>query len=127
MITDTRLGTIDEVLAETSDELRAICLRLRAIIAEADPDAVEMPRPGDRALSYGLSERKMKDGYAYISPQRGYVNLGFYQGVDLPDPEGLLEGTGKRLRHVKVRSLADADRAAVRDLVAAAVAERRGT
>ncbi|MBI4083426.1 MAG: DUF1801 domain-containing protein [Candidatus Lambdaproteobacteria bacterium] len=41
----------------------------------------------------------------YIRSHKAHVNLGFYQGALLPDPEGLLEGTGKGLRHVKVRSL----------------------
>ena len=49
----------------------------------------------------------------------------FYQGALLADPERLLEGTGKRLRHVKIRSLAEANRPPVRALVAAALARRR--
>jgi len=56
---------------------------------------------------------------------RGYINLGFYQGAVLADAKRLLEGTGKGLRHVKIRSLAEANRPAVRALVAAALARRR--
>ncbi len=68
----------------------------------------------------------MTDGYAYLMPMRGgYVNLGFYQGAQLPDPDGLLEGTGKSLRHVKVRQLATARQSGLRDLIVAAVARRR--
>jgi hypothetical protein len=67
----------------------------------------------------------MTDGYAYIMPMRGYINLGFYQGAVLADPERLLEGTGKGLRHVKIRSLAEANRPSVRALVSAARAMRR--
>jgi hypothetical protein len=125
MQTDTRLGTMDDVLAGVDETLRAITLRLRALIIETDPETHETPRPGDRALSYGTGPKKMVDGYAYIMPQRGYVNLGFYQGALLPDPAGLLEGMGAKLRHVKVRSLEDAEQPALRALVAAAVAERR--
>ena len=69
----------------------------------------------------------MIEGYAYILPHGRWVNLGFYHGVDLPDPEALLEGSGARLRHVKVRSREDVDRAAVRALIEGAVAERRKT
>jgi hypothetical protein len=50
------------------------------------------------------------------------VNIGFWDGVSLPDPEGLLEGTGKRARHVKIRSLPDLERPAVRVLIKSAVA-----
>lgn len=41
----------------------------------------------------------------YVAAQNGYVNLGFYEGARLDDPAGVLEGTGKVMRHVKVRSV----------------------
>ena len=56
-----------------------------------------------------------------------WVNLGFYQGVDLADPEGLLEGTGAKMRHVKIRSLDAAQLPEVRALIMAAIAKRRET
>jgi hypothetical protein len=54
-----------------------------------------------------------------IMPLKVGVNLGFPRGAALPDPEGLLQGTGKRARHVRVESLAGADAPALRDLIAA--------
>lgn len=66
----------------------------------------------------------MIDGYAYIMPQRSWVNLGFFRGAVLADPECLLEGTGVRMRHVKMRSIQDTNRAGVRELIQAACAER---
>jgi hypothetical protein len=118
-------GTFDELLAGVDPDLAAIARRLRAMIRAVDAKTVETVRLGDNAATYGVGPKKMTDGYAYIMPMRGYVNLGFYQGALLADPERLLEGTGKALRHVKVRSLADANRASVRALVAAALARRR--
>ena len=67
----------------------------------------------------------MSEGYCYVLPYQRWINLGFYQGAGLPDPDGLLEGTGARLRHVKVRSVAAADAPAIRALVEAALTERR--
>lgn len=125
MQTDNRLGTIDDVLGTIDPALRAVALALRELIISVDPDTHETPRPGDRVLSYGVGPRKMIDGYAYIAPQRDYVNLGFYRGATLPDPDGLLEGTGKGLRHVKVRALAEVARPGLRALVAAAVDSTR--
>ncbi len=87
MISDTRLGTLDEVTGAYPPELLPIVMRLRDLILEVDPDTTEQPRPGDRALSYGSGPRKMIDGYAYIMAQSKYVNLGFYQGTALPDPK----------------------------------------
>ena len=56
----------------------------------------------------------------YVSAQDGYVNLGFYEGTSLDDPAGLLEGTGKKMRHVKVHSSDELDNPALTDLVRAA-------
>jgi hypothetical protein len=112
------LGPIDEPLV-------VIAKALRALILEVDPDTTEQPRPSDRALSYGVGSRKMIDGYAYVMPHAKHVNLGFYEGAHLPDPAGLLEGTGKGLRHVKVRSVADVKRPELRGLIEAALARRK--
>ena len=120
-------GTFDELLEGVEPELAAIARRLRAIIRTVDARTVETVRLGDNAATYGIGPKKMTDGYAYIMPMRGYVNLGFYQGALLADPRRLLEGTGKGLRHVKIRSLAEANRPPVRALVAAARARRRLT
>lgn len=118
-------GTFVDLLAGVDPDLAAIARRLRAMIRAVDVNTVETVRLGDHAATYGIGPRKMTDGYAYIMPMRGYVNLGFYQGALLADPERLLEGTGKGLRHVKIRSLAEASRPSVRALVAAALARRR--
>jgi hypothetical protein len=118
-------GTFDELLAGVEPNLAAIAKRLRAMIRAVDANTVETVRLGDNAATYGVGPRKMSDGYAYIMPMRGYVNLGFYQGALLADPEKLLEGTGKGLRHVKIRTLAEANHPPVRALVAAALARRR--
>lgn len=121
----TRFGTFDELMAESETGLRPIARRLREVVYEIHPEAVEVVRLGDRAATYGLGPRKMSEGYCYVLPYRMWVNLGFYQGAELPDPEGLLEGTGAKLRHVKVRSVEAAAQPAVRALIEAALAERR--
>jgi hypothetical protein len=105
MNTITTLGTVVDVLATAPEELRPICLALRALIAELHPDATEVPRKGERTLAYGYGEKKMSEAYAYLMPQKTYVNLGFFHGASLTHLHPALEGTGARLRHIKVRSL----------------------
>lgn len=102
-----RLGTFEQILADRPPEIVEIARRLRAIIAEVHPDAVEVPRTGEGVAAYGWGEKKMSESYAYIAPQRGWVNLGFYHGAVLDDPLGIVEGTGARIRHVKVRGGVD--------------------
>jgi hypothetical protein len=122
---DTKFGTFDELIEITIPAMRPIAKRLREIVVDVDPDAVEVVRLGDRAATYGVGPKKMSEGYAYILPHGKWVNLGFYQGATLPDPTGIMEGTGKKLRHVKVRSAEDAERPEVRRLIEEALTERK--
>ena len=91
--------------------------RVRALILEIHPDVCEVVRIGEKAASYGCGPRKMTEGYAYIMPFRSWVNLGFFRGTSLVDSHGLLEGTGAKLRHVKIRSLDEAGQRGVRELI----------
>lgn len=117
--------TIEHLLADTAPEVRAISERLRALILDVLPGAVEWVDLGNRVAAYGTA-RRMRDLIFAIAPHGAHVNLQFADGVELPDPEGLFEGTGKRIRHVKNRSTNDVERPALRALVEAAVARRRG-
>lgn len=123
----TRFGSFDDLLAITEEPLRPIARAVRQAVFEVDPNANEVVRLGDRAATFGVGPRKMIDGYAYIQPAKRWINLGFYQAVDLADPEGLLEGTGVNMRHVKIRSMEDAGRPAVRDLIRGALERRQAT
>lgn len=120
-----KLGRFDDLVQLAKEPLRPVMDRLRSIILEIDPDACEVVRLGDRAATYGCGPRKMIEGYSYIMPFANWVNLGFFKGVSLPDPENLLEGSGKKLRHVKMRSLTDTERPGVRQLIVDACVERR--
>ena len=122
-----QIGTFDDLLQMTEETLRPIVTALREVIVAVDPNTCEVVRLGDRAATYGVGPRKMLDGYAYILPYKKWVNLGFYQGVELADPEGLLEGTGAKMRHVKIRSADEARQAAVRALVEGALECRKAS
>lgn len=122
-----RIGSFGDLLDITPETLRPVVTALRELFYQCDPDTTEVVRLGDRAATYGVGPRKMLDGYAYILPHKNWVNLGFYQGFALPDSAGLLEGTGAKMRHVKIRSLADASRPEVKALIHAAIALRRKT
>src|SRR3990170_1107015 len=63
--------------------------------------------------------------FAYVNVFTDHVNVGFFFGAELEDPARLLEGRGKRMRHVKVRSGTDLDVAALSALVDAAYADIR--
>ncbi len=63
--------------------------------------------------------------FAYVGAFTRHVNVGFFMGAFLPDPHGLLEGTGKRMRHVKLRPGVEIDDAALLELIGASYSDAR--
>lgn len=63
--------------------------------------------------------------FAYVAAFKAHVNVGFFHGADLPDPARLLEGSGKRMRHVKLHWGRAVDEAALSQLIAAAYGDIR--
>lgn len=61
--------------------------------------------------------------FGYVGAFRAHVNVGFFHGAALPDPERLLQGTGRFMRHVKLKPGAPTNAAALRRLIAAAYAD----
>ena len=64
--------------------------------------------------------------FAYVNVFRTHVNVGFFRGAELSDPNGLLEGTGKFMRHVKLRPDGDVDATALLKLINSAYADMQG-
>jgi hypothetical protein len=61
--------------------------------------------------------------FGYVNSFKSHVSVGFFNGAALEDPAGLLEGSGKRMRHVKLRPSREIDHAALEALIATAYAE----
>jgi hypothetical protein len=94
-------ASADGYFGEIAPELKAIAAKLRQIVKEAAPKASE-------AIKWGMPVYELSGMLCYIRERAGYVTLGFYhQGIHLPDPDKLLEGTGENMRHVKVRVMGD--------------------
>jgi hypothetical protein len=124
MATNQTHGSFEDILAVARPELRPLCESLRKLIASLHPGFIEIVWPKHKIASFGVGPKKMTEHYAYIAVQSSHVNLGFYRGASLPDPRGLLEGAGKKLRHVKLRSISAADDVAISALLRHAIEER---
>lgn len=61
--------------------------------------------------------------FAYVNTFTSHVNVGFFHGFALKDPAGLLEGTGKRMRHVKLKPAIEVNASALASLIHAAYAD----
>lgn len=117
----------DEILASFDPRVRDLAVRTRALIADVYPEVVEVPWVRQNVVGYGVGPKKMSEHFCYIAFHRDHVNLGFNQGAELPDPEGLLEGPGKTLRHTKIAALGDLQNPALHRLVEAARVRRAST
>ncbi len=112
-------GTFEQIMQKTSADMQIIARALRALVAAVYPGVTEVPWQQQGLAGYGVGPKKMSEHFCYIAPQKRHVNFGFYYGADLEDPAGLLEGTGKSLRHVKIRTPADVKNPALKKLLEA--------
>jgi hypothetical protein len=125
-VTAVKPQTWDAVLAEHDPAVADAARAVERLVVDALPGAVVQFDPGNGLLAIGTS-LKMRDLLFAIIPHRAHVNLQLADGVDLPDPAGLIEGTGKRIRHVKIRSAEAAATPEIRDIVRAQVERRPST
>jgi len=95
-------------------ELRALARRWFAKIRQCGDDVRERLHDGRPTACVADAP------FAYVDAFKAHVNVGFFRGARLPDPDGLLEGTGKSMRHVKLRLGFTTDDAALNELVRAA-------
>lgn len=97
---------------------------VRELAADAIPEAVEEPDPSARLIGYTYEPGTYKHLVAAIAAHSGHVNLMLAKGAELADldPGGLLEGTGKKARHIKFRTTADVHRPGIRALLVEAAA-----
>ena len=117
---DPKAASWDEVLASHRPEVVAAAHAIQGVIVEELPTVVVYFDRGDGLLAFGTSSA-MRDLLFALIPHAGWLNLQLADGATLPDPEGLVEGTGKRIRHVKLRSAEAATRPGVLALVRAQV------
>jgi hypothetical protein len=116
----TNPATVDDYIKRLESPMREIAEELRHIVREAAPQAKE-------AIKWGMPVYERNGNFCAIDgSRRSYVNLQLFQGASLPDPEGLLEGTGKGMRHVKVRELEGIPKDALKRLVREAARLREG-
>jgi hypothetical protein len=114
---------VARLIADHPPELQAIEQALRATIRAAAPASVESVDFGNKLIAVGWS-MKMRDLLFAIIGHKAHVNLQLADGARLPDPAGIVEGTGKNIRHVKVRCGEQASGPAVAALIRAQVEAR---
>jgi hypothetical protein len=108
-----------------SKDVQKLAWKARELIFEVAPDIAETVYPQMKVIRYGLDGNKMDALLYFIMPTKAGVSLGFMHGTALADPKNLLEGTGKNLRHVKLKTFEDAANPALRKLVEVALEDKK--
>ena len=102
------------------DALGAIARHWFEIMRGCGDDVRELLHDGQPTACVGDA------AFAYVDAFKAHVNVGFFRGAELADPEGLLEGKGKFMRHVKLRPQRAIDASALRKLIEAAYSDMKG-
>ncbi len=105
---------VEEFLSNYPEEVREISEELRRMARSAMHGAHEFLYYD--AVNYSLDDSPL-GRICYISPMHMHVTLGFLFGAHLDDQHHLLQGSGKRARHVKIRTLEEARNPALKELV----------
>jgi hypothetical protein len=91
-----------------------VAFKVRQIVLEAAPDAVE-------SIKWAQPVYETNGPFCYMKAFKNSVNFGFWRGVELEDPKGLLQGAGDKMRHVKLTGIDDVDEAELAGFVRQAV------
>ena len=108
---------IDMWFKEGSADLRSIAKKWFSKMRQCGDDVREL-------IHDGCPVACIEDApFAYVNAFKEHVNVGFFYGAVLDDPARVLEGSGKRMLHVKIRPSQEVDAAALNDLINAAYAD----
>jgi hypothetical protein len=112
---------IDTAARATDPKLQEIIRGLRELIQEVVPEVTETVNP------WGIPTFELNGPMCYFMVATKHITFGFTRGTSLADPQGLLAGTGKNMRHVKLRNVEDLRREGLRELVEEAAHLNRET
>ena len=111
MATKKELAEINEYLETKDVRLQEVIRQLRLLMKKLIPDVVEGVNPWHIPTFY------VKDQMCYLRVGLKHITFGFFWGTSLDDPKELLEGTGKNLRHIKLRTIDDLKKDGLRELI----------
>ncbi len=114
----------EELIRQLADyhlSVGELALGLREVMLEEAPAAAETVFRSYALVLWYSFTGKLGDSFCYIALYTKHVNLGFYRGAELEDPERLLIGEGKQLRHIKILRPEDLKKPYLRRFIRAAI------
>lgn len=110
---------VDAWFSQPDHELRRIAQPWFEAMRRCGGDVRELLHDGCPTACVGDA------AFGYVNAFSAHANVGFFFGAELDDPAGLLEGSGKRMRHLKLRWGEPVNEAAVNELIGAAYRDIR--
>ncbi len=115
-----REPAVEEWMHRQSGALRAIAQHWFNVMRACGDDIRELLHDGHPTACVGEA------AFCYVNAFTAHVDVGFFLGAELPDPDGLLEGTGRFMRHVKLRPEHEVDASALERLIETAYLDMKG-
>lgn len=113
-------------LAPYDPHLSRLTLALREVVLEEAPDAIESISKGYAlAIGFSFTGKPLKDGFCHVVTYSSHVNLGFNRGALLPDPNKILMGKGKSIRHITIHDQRELEHPCIRRYLQAAIEQVR--
>lgn len=110
-----------DLLVSCSPGVTHLALALRELVLTEAPEAEEvLYSVYAEVIVFKFSGLK-RGAFCYIAAYSNHVNLGFYHGAELPDPQGVLTGTGKQMRHIRFDSPEDLHHSYFRGYIRSAI------
>ena len=117
---------LEGMLAEFTPQVAGLARKALARLRKLTPGALELVYDNFNALAIGFSpSERASEGIFSIAVYPRYPTLFFLQGVGLPDPDGVLRGSGSVVRHVVLEDAKTIEAAPVRKLMALALARAK--
>lgn len=114
---DANDAAIADFLADYPAPIAARAQRLRRLVLDAVPSAVERIRPGWRLIGYDLPITRHGTHFAWVWPEQEHVHVGWQVGTLMADPRGLLRGAHLRLKKVRYLTYGPRDTIAPRVVI----------
>lgn len=112
-----------KLLLPYGEVIQQLALAARKLILEEAPEASEFVYEVYTIADHFTFTDRPSDAFVFTTTHANWINLGFNFGSTLPDPDGLLQGNGKWIRHIRIAHASELNAHGVREFVRAAIAQ----
>ncbi|QUW22618.1 DUF1801 domain-containing protein [Sporosarcina sp. Marseille-Q4063] len=105
---------VDQFIEKLPENIQEITTCLRNLLFETSGNFTE-------EIKWGMPSYGIQKNICYLQPSKNHVNLGFYFGASLIDEDNLLEGTGKQMRHVRIKKVEEIQPEKIKALIQSAI------